>query len=92
MDGDSTESRIARYEVNLKQQLGSQPIQKIDPITMKIGPIGKTILCLGFRNVKDGSPFIFPFPDIGNNIFPHHWFSSSGMLTEHMYVNRHASD
>ena len=65
---------------------------KIDPITMKIGPIGKTILCLGFRNVKDGSPFIFPFPDIGNNVFPHHWFSSSGMLTEHMYVNRHASD
>ena len=31
MDGGNTESRIARYEVNLKQQLGSQPIQKIDP-------------------------------------------------------------
>ena len=31
MDGGNSESRIARYEVNLKQQLGSQPIQKIDP-------------------------------------------------------------
>ena len=31
MDGINTESRIARYEVKLKEQLGSQPIQKIDP-------------------------------------------------------------
>ena len=29
--GTNTESRNARYEVKLKQQLGSQPIEKIDP-------------------------------------------------------------